>query len=192
MSIFPTKTAFLHGDLPEDERIYMEQPPGFEDPSRPDDIWEVLKGIYGTKQAGRVWNKRLNADMTTGFGFHRVSAEHCLYFRHAENGNFALASIHVDDTTAVGHKEELDRLEQDLRSRYEITVSDGSYKPVTGCAHRERLQQTDPKVWKNFIIESTSKPSRCDCPRLLCSQPGTRCSLHRLVLQQRCPTESIS
>jgi transposase InsO family protein len=124
---FDVKTAFLHGDLPEDERIYMEQPPGFEDPARPDDIWEVLKGIYGMKQAGRVWNKRLNGDMTAGFGFHRVSAEHCLYFRRAENGNFALASIHVDDTTAVGHKEELDRLEQDLRSRYEITVSDGSY-----------------------------------------------------------------
>jgi hypothetical protein len=123
---FDVKTAFLHGDLPDDKRIYMEQLPGFEDPDRPDHVWEVLKGLYGMKQAGRVWNKRLNTDMTDGFGFHRVSSEHCLYHRKSNTG-FTLASIHVDDTFGIRHKEELDRLEADLRTRYDITVSDGSY-----------------------------------------------------------------
>jgi hypothetical protein len=76
---FDVKTALLHGNLPDNEHIYMEQLPGFEDPDKPDHIWEVIKGLYGMKQAGCVWNKRLNADMTEGFGFHRVSVEHCLY-----------------------------------------------------------------------------------------------------------------
>jgi hypothetical protein len=57
---FNVKSAFLHGTLPEDERVYMEQPPGFEDPHQPDHIWQLLKGLYGMKQAGRLWNEELN------------------------------------------------------------------------------------------------------------------------------------
>ena len=43
------KTAFLHGDLK--EVLYMEQPEGFEDTSRPSDVCRLLKSIYGLKQA---------------------------------------------------------------------------------------------------------------------------------------------
>jgi len=48
---FNIKTAFLHGILPEDEMAYMEQPPRFKVPSKEDWIMQLLKSIYGMKQA---------------------------------------------------------------------------------------------------------------------------------------------
>jgi hypothetical protein len=125
---FDVKTAFLHGELDEDEHIFMEQPPGFEEPGTERDyVWELLRGLYGMKQAGRVWNIKFNDVLVNKLMFHRVSAEHCLYVRRSETG-FAIASVHVDDTLAVASSnEELDLLEQDLRSEFDISVADGSF-----------------------------------------------------------------
>jgi hypothetical protein len=36
---FDIKTAFLHGVLPKSETIFMEQPPGFEEPGKEDWVW---------------------------------------------------------------------------------------------------------------------------------------------------------
>jgi hypothetical protein len=125
---FDVQTAFLHGELPKDERVYMKQPPGFEDPEKPDHVWMLVKALYGMKQAGRVWNQTLNKALTEDFGFVRVSNEHCLYVRHDPGGSFSIASIHVDDTLAIGSsEEELNRLQRDLESRWKITVADGSF-----------------------------------------------------------------
>jgi hypothetical protein len=45
------KTAFLNGHL--DEPIYMDQPPGFEDPLHPDGVCEVNQSLYGPKKSSR-------------------------------------------------------------------------------------------------------------------------------------------
>jgi hypothetical protein len=51
---FDIKTAFLNGILLEDEQQYMEQPQGFEVPSKEDWVYHLIKSIYGMKQASRV------------------------------------------------------------------------------------------------------------------------------------------
>jgi len=48
------KTAFLHSILPPDKTMFMEQPPGFECPRKEDWVWQLLKSIYGMKQASHV------------------------------------------------------------------------------------------------------------------------------------------
>lgn len=50
--------AFLHGVLSED--AYMQQPPGFQDPSRPHFVCKLNKAIYGLKQSPRAWYSRLS------------------------------------------------------------------------------------------------------------------------------------
>ena len=43
------KSAFLNGML--QEEVYVEQPKGFVDPHRPDDVYKLKRAFYGLKQA---------------------------------------------------------------------------------------------------------------------------------------------
>ena len=75
---FDIKTAFLHGILPESETVFMEQPPGFEEPGKEDWVWKLQKSLYGMKQASRIWNITFHKTMTT-LGFQRLVNEWCVY-----------------------------------------------------------------------------------------------------------------
>ena len=50
--------AYLNGEL--EEEIYMRQPEGFE-VGGPEYVCRLKKSLYGLKQAGRVWNKKLHS-----------------------------------------------------------------------------------------------------------------------------------
>src|SRR5207237_10421145 len=51
------KSAFLNGYI--NELVYVEQPPGFEDPEHPNHVYRLFKALYGHKQAPRAWYERL-------------------------------------------------------------------------------------------------------------------------------------
>jgi hypothetical protein len=117
------KTAFLHGVLDEAEVQYMRQPKGFEEPGKEDWLWEVVKGIYGIKQAGRVWNKTLNEAMLS-WGFTRLPCEWCVYFREDERG-IVLVAIHVDDFLCVGSSTDAIRsFKEQIKTKFSISESD--------------------------------------------------------------------
>ena len=46
-------SAFLNGML--QEEVYVEQPKGFVDPHRPDDVYKLKRALYGLKQTPREW-----------------------------------------------------------------------------------------------------------------------------------------
>ena len=46
------KSAFLNGML--QEEVYVEQPKGFMDPYRPNDVYKLKRALYGLKQARRA------------------------------------------------------------------------------------------------------------------------------------------
>ncbi|GKG09543.1 putative ribonuclease H-like domain-containing protein, partial [Tanacetum coccineum] len=46
------KSAFLYGTI--EEEVYVFQPPGFEDPQFPDNVYKVEKALYGLHQAPRA------------------------------------------------------------------------------------------------------------------------------------------
>ena len=92
---FDIKTAFLHGVLPNTETVFVEQPPGFEEPGKSDWVWKLNKSLYGMKQASRIWNITFHK-VIANLGFKRLPNEWCVYRRKTSSGTTIFA-VHVDD-----------------------------------------------------------------------------------------------
>ena len=52
------KSAFLNGLI--EEKVYMDQPPGFMDYKYPNHVYRLKKALYDLKQAPRSWYDRLS------------------------------------------------------------------------------------------------------------------------------------
>ena len=87
------KSAFLNGII--NELIYVEQPPGFEDPRNPNHVYRLHKALYGLKQAPRTWYERLRDFLIMqGFKIGRVDTT---LFTKDVNGDLFICQIYVDD-----------------------------------------------------------------------------------------------
>ena len=87
------QSAFLNGDL--DEEIYMSQPEGFIEEGQEDLVCRLKKSLYGLKQAGRTWYKKLH-DCLVGFSFTRCNADYSIYY-YQEGSTKVIISAYVDD-----------------------------------------------------------------------------------------------
>jgi Reverse transcriptase (RNA-dependent DNA polymerase)/Integrase core domain/GAG-pre-integrase domain len=98
------KSAYLNGELTEDEVIFMRQAPGYEERG-PDGSAKVLrlrKSLYGLKQAGRRWYQKLVFIMTK-LGFSRCEGDQAVFYRRCEATNVLIVVlVHVDDCSIVG------------------------------------------------------------------------------------------
>ncbi|GJR50758.1 putative ribonuclease H-like domain-containing protein [Tanacetum coccineum] len=62
------KSAFLYGTI--EEEVYVNQPPGFEDPEFPIKVYKVEKALYGLHQAPKAWYETLSTYLLEN-GFRR-------------------------------------------------------------------------------------------------------------------------
>jgi len=117
---FDIKTAFLHGVLPEEETMYMEQPEGFEEKGKEDWVMKLMKSIYGMKQASRIWNRTFNAAIVN-WGFERLACEWCVYRRQSPTG-IIIFVVHIDDILVTASSpSEIERFKAELTSKWEIS-----------------------------------------------------------------------
>jgi hypothetical protein len=135
------KTAFLYSLLPDDEVQWMEQPEGMEEEGSENYVWMLQRGLYGMKQAGRLWNKTMDAAMVE-WGFTRLSSESCIYYRRTDQG-IVIAVVHVDDFLSVADSEEENaRFRTQMKSRW-IISNLGEPKFCIGIAiKRNRANRT--------------------------------------------------
>ncbi len=87
------KSAFLNGKI--EEEVYVAQPPGFEDPKRPDMVYKLNKALYGLKQAPRAWYDTLK-DFLKSKGFKPGSLDPTLFMK-TYDGELFVCQIYVDD-----------------------------------------------------------------------------------------------
>jgi hypothetical protein len=87
------QNAFLYGVLEED--VFMCQPPGFHDPSKPNYLCKLNKALYGIKQAPRAWYSRLSHKLKS-LGFTPSKADISLFFY--QKGSVTMyVLVYVDD-----------------------------------------------------------------------------------------------
>jgi len=75
--------------------VYVEQPPGFEDPKKPNHVYKLSKALYGLKQAPRAWYERLR-DFLMSKGF-KIGKVDTTLFTKAINKDLLVCQIFVDD-----------------------------------------------------------------------------------------------
>lgn len=94
--------AFLHGNLK--ESVFMVQPLGFEDPSKPNHVCHLHKSLYRLKQAHIAQYDKLTTALQF-LGFLGSQNDHSLFVKNDPALEFVL--IHVDDIVVTGPNAQL-------------------------------------------------------------------------------------
>jgi len=113
-------SAFVRADL--EEEVFMEMPPGFEQPGM---VCKLLKSLYGLKQSPRNWYKLLSSFIANELGWTACVSDPCLFWRRSASGKLMLLFVFVDDMQAA--YEQSDEAEwlatqQQLVARFETKV----------------------------------------------------------------------
>ncbi|GJW51756.1 putative ribonuclease H-like domain-containing protein [Tanacetum coccineum] len=112
------KSAFLYGQI--EEKVYVCQPPGFEDPDYPDKVYKVVKALYGLNQAPRAWYKTL-ANYLLGNGFQRGKIDQTLFIKK-QKGDILLVQIYVDDIIFGSTKKEMsNEFEKLMKDKFQMS-----------------------------------------------------------------------
>jgi hypothetical protein len=114
-------TAFLIPTLPPEETVYMEM--GYDpdlNKASPEYVYEVLKCLYGLKQASRAWRKEINSFLLAQ-GFVSLHSDPCLYVLRAEDGTtICMLAVHVDDILLSAHDPMVEKVKALLGGKYEM------------------------------------------------------------------------
>ena len=112
-------TAFLYGVMK--EQVFCVIPEGMQ-LEGDFDCLELMKAIYGLKQASRAWNETFD-EFVRSIGVQVSAFDPCLYIMTVE-GHCVLALVYVDDVLLTGSSLELiARTKNDLKTRFEMTDS---------------------------------------------------------------------
>ena len=87
------KSAFLNDFI--NELVYVDQPPGFEDPRYLNHVYRLSKALYGLKQAPRAWYERLwDFLIEKGFTIGKVDT---ILFTKKLDGEIFICQVYIDD-----------------------------------------------------------------------------------------------
>ena len=132
------KSAFLNGKL--DEEVYVEQPPGFEDPDHLDFVYFLFKAIYGLKQSPRKWYDTLSEFLIEN-SFIRGVIDKTLFSKKHKNDTI-LVQVYVDDIIFGSTNDNLcKRFAKLMHSKFEMSMM-GELKFFLGLQVNQRLDGT--------------------------------------------------
>jgi hypothetical protein len=111
------RTAFLNEEL--NEKIYMDQPLGFETKRQERKVCKHKRSIYGLKQDSRQWNVKFHQTILKD-DFTMMEEDHYMYLK-CSNNSFIILPLYVDDILIDrNNKEMIDTTKKWLSSNFEI------------------------------------------------------------------------
>ena len=156
---YDVKTAYLHGELEENEQVLMEQPQGFEEMGGM--VCKLTKSLYGLPQAGRCWNKKMN-EVLMKIGMTRLKGDPCIYY-YDEDGQRVIIGAYVDDLLSIGNDELLDKIIAKIREYFILTENGNKYLGIeiarTSEGYEIHQRSYIRKTLENFGLEDC-KPVR--------------------------------
>ena len=143
-------TAFLYGDLPESERVYMEPSPGID--HEPGHVMELRKCIYGLKQASRRWFEKLQGILNRA-GYRPTKADPCLYVKNTGK-EFTMITVVVDDLLIASDTDtNADQVIQELR-KAGLKVKDLGFPEYIIGIHVNQNKQGNISMNQKLYIET--------------------------------------
>nr|GEW92065.1 putative ribonuclease H-like domain-containing protein [Tanacetum cinerariifolium] len=142
------KSAFLYGTI--DEKVYVMQPLGFQDPEFPARVYKVENAMYGLHQAPRAWYGTLSKSLLSN-GFQRGTIDQILFIRR-HRGDFIL--VQVIETTDEGTKI--------------LATVDGKLRTISESSIRRNLKLNDEagistlldaELFENLALMGVNNPS---------------------------------
>jgi len=117
------KSAYLLAKL--DEEIYMDIPEGLEvekNIGTGRKVCKLLKGLYGLKQSGRMWNQEWDRHLVGTCGFTRSKDDHAVYLKKSEKSDdYCWVLIWVDDVLWIGPRDMVDEAKSQLAKQFPVT-----------------------------------------------------------------------
>ncbi|WKA03793.1 hypothetical protein VitviT2T_021882 [Vitis vinifera] len=145
--------AFLNGDL--QEKVFMEQPPGFVDTKQPHLVCKLHKSLYGLKQAAGAWFEKLR-NVLIAFGFITTRSYQSLFIRITTTHTIFVL-VYVDDILVTGYNnEEVQTIINQLNKSFTLKdLGEVDYFLSIQVRHTtERLHPSQTKYIKDLLCKA--------------------------------------
>jgi len=116
ISTMDISRAYFNAVKDADDTTFVELPPEDADCKRM--VAKLLKHMYGTRAAADGWQQEYST-VLIALGFSQGRASPCLFAHHDRR---LYCSVHGDDFTTVGGKQDLDWFEARMQEKYELTL----------------------------------------------------------------------
>jgi Reverse transcriptase (RNA-dependent DNA polymerase) len=152
-------SAYLNGEL--EEEVYMRQPEGFVE--KGDDwYWRLIKSLYGLKQAGRCWHRKLN-EVLESMGFKRTVCEHSIWIYHRGEERIIIPVFIDDITIAARNKEAIQRVKDDLKAHFKLRDLGPTSFLLGVEIKRDRTTRTLTLSQRQYVLDILERFGLADC-----------------------------
>ncbi|THH07313.1 hypothetical protein EW145_g3454 [Phellinidium pouzarii] len=153
-------TAFLNGDL--DHDVYMDQPEGFEEYYGAGFVLKLVKAIYGLKQAGRQWHKKLDS-VLKGMGFTLVRCDNSIWVYRREDVRIIIP-VYVDDMTiAAKSKDQYLFVKEELEKHFKLHDLGPTSFLLGVRVERDRSKRLLSLSQRQYIIDILERFEMSNC-----------------------------
>lgn len=184
-------SAYVQGEL--SDEIYMEQPEMFIEENQEDMVCKLKKPLYGLKQSGREWYRKLD-NFLLSHGGRRTEADPCIYTFN-DNKSRVILIVYVDDIiVASKERNELIKIKKNLQSTFKmvdlgpinhILGIDVKREGLTGKLHLSQERYVKSLIEKFYLNDAKSVATPLEANIKISRDLGPHNDEERIEMQKK-------